>query len=357
MKRRLLSALMCGCMLLSGCASMLERDYVSVTPHTSTTTDEGSSSVLRVETYQELVNSLIYFISSGAETGVIRLYMDADLVAEQLRTARLEVLNKYPLAAYAVQNITFDVETLETFSETDIQLTYRRSKTQISSIVSATGISAVRSELASALKQFSPECVLRISYFDRDETFIRTLIQQVYYAAPDTALEYPQLDVHIYPDSGVQRIVEVLFHYEADPTLLEERAILLEQACIQLTEELPTSGSATDILSAASKAILAQGGYKADGGPTAYHALLDGGADCEGLALAMAAVCQTLDVNCQVARGLLNGEPHFWNVVSTENGWRHLDLSRYHTIGGFYTDDIWRSHNYQWTETALPFCT
>ena len=99
MKKRLLCALLCACLSLSGCASLLSRDYVSVTAHKSTTTDADSSSVLRVETYQELVNSLSYLISSGAEEGVVRLERQTPQAEDDLSAARLEGMQEFPLAA------------------------------------------------------------------------------------------------------------------------------------------------------------------------------------------------------------------------------------------------------------------
>lgn len=357
MKKRLLAALLSGCVALSGCASLLERDYVSVTPHNSTKTDEGTSSVLRVESYQELVNSLIYFISSGAEDGVIRLYMDSSLVEETLRTARVEVLQEYPLGAYAVQNITFESDPLVAFSEVHAAFTYRRTPQQVASIVSATGITAVRNALTAALENYADECVLRITYFDQDADFVRSLVQQAYYTIPNAALEYPEMEINIYPDSGKQRIVEVLFHYETEAVLLSERSVLMEQAAARLAQELPAADSADTRLTAAAKAILNDGGYIPGGGRSAYDALLDGGADDEGLALAMALVCQELDLSCKVARGFLNGESHFWNLVEADDGWRHMDLSRYYSLSGFYTDETWLAGGYLWDETTLPSTT
>lgn len=354
MKKRLLCVLLCAALSLTGCTSMLERDYVSVSPHNSTITDAGSTSALRVENYQELVNSLSYLISVGSENGVIRLYMDADQAEDDLRAARLEVLQEYPLAAYAVENITYETDPVVTFIEARVTFTYCRTQQQIASIVPVTGIAAVRAALTAALTRFSSECVLRISYFDQDGDYIRDLIQQIYYANPATALEYPDMEITVYPNSGKQRIVEIVFQYETDSTLLSERVLLLEQACQRLADQLTASGNVTP--SAAINAVLNAGGHRSDGGSTAYDALLDGGADSEGLALAMAAVCAKLDIPCKTARGLHNGQLHFWNVVSTENGWRHIDLSRQNTVSGFYTDEQWLASGYLWLESSLPFC-
>ncbi len=356
MKKQLLAGLLAGCVAMSGCASMLERDYVSVTPHSSTRTDVGSSSVLRVENYQELVNSLIYFISHASDSGVIRLYMDSGVVEEHLHSARQEILSEYPLAVYALEDISFESDPLVTYVETRVEFSYRRTPQQVTSIVSASGISAVRSVLSDALKEFSRECVMDISYFDQDEAFVRSLIHQAYYAAPATALEFPELDIFIYPDSGRQRIVEVLFHYETDLVQLSQQAELLKQASQNLAESLRSVLPSSETALRAARAVLAEGGYKTDGGPTAYHALLNDGANSEGLSLAMAAVCGELGLPCKVAYGQRSGEPHFWNVVYTEIGWRHIDLSDEESLGGLHTDKQWHDSGYQWEETSLPAC-
>ena len=355
MKKRLLCALLCACLTLSGCASLLSRDYVSVTQHKSTTTDAGSSSVLRVETYQELVNSLSYLVSSGANEGVIRLYMQTPQAEDDLSAARLEVMQEFPLAAYAVENITYEAEPLLTYTEARVGISYQRTQQQIASIVPVTGISAVRAALTGAMSQFSPECVLRITFFDQNEDYVQDLIQQLYYANPDSALEFPEVDVRIYPNSGKQRIVEVDFRYETDSTLLMERTLLLAQACQHITDDLTDDNSISP--SSAAKAVLDAGGYLPEGGSTGYAALLEGGANAEGLALAYASVCGQLGISCKVARGLRDGQAHFWNVVSTESGWRHIDLSLQAPVALFATDAQWESDGYLWLENSLPACS
>lgn len=356
MKKRFSAIILAACIMLSGCASMLERDYVSVSPHSSTKTDVGSSSVLRVENYQELVNSLIYFISTGSDSGMIRLYMDSGTVEEHLHSARQEVLKEYPPAVYAVEDISYESDPLVTYVETTVNFTYRRSQQQVASIQSVSGVSAVRSAVTEALTHFSNECVLNIRYFDQDSEFIRSLIRQAYYAAPATAMEYPAIEINIYPDSGRQRIVEILFQYETELSQLSQRTLLLEQACQHLVQELPLSEVPSNNIMAAAQAILDAGGHDPSGGTSAYHALISGGADHEGLALAMAALCTQMNISCKVAEGLLNGEPHFWNVVHTEDGWRHIDLSRLDTLQGLYTDELWLGSNYLWLESSLPVC-
>ena len=59
-------------LLLSGCTSMLERDYVSSAKHVEYHVDDDPS-VLQAESYQGLVSALLYFVSEHAQTGVVHL--------------------------------------------------------------------------------------------------------------------------------------------------------------------------------------------------------------------------------------------------------------------------------------------
>ena len=147
--RRTLAALTAAAALvLTGCSALLERDYVSVTPHSFAPTAEGDPSVLRADSYQELVNALIYLVNAGAQEGTIRLYLDPEELEGDLESACLEVVQEDPLGAYAVEHIKYRVTSLVTYEEARVSLTYRRTPEQISSIVQATGVTAIRTELA-----------------------------------------------------------------------------------------------------------------------------------------------------------------------------------------------------------------
>ena len=355
--RRTLAVLTAAAVLvLTGCSAMLERSFTSVTPHNSAPTAEGDPSVLRADSYQELVNALIYLVNAGAQEGTIRLYLDPEELEGDLEAACLEVVQEDPLGAYAVEHIKYSVSSLVPYDEARVSLTYRRTPEQIASIVQATGVTAIRTELAAALSAFDSECVLRISYFDGDEDFIRDLAAQAYYSVPVCALGMPQLDIQIYPDSGLQRIVEILLTYPLDSAELSRRARQVELWLEELTAPLADrQGDA--LLPGAARAILAAGTCTPEGGSTAYALMEDGLADSEGFALALAALGERLELSCQVARGTLGDQPHFWNVVRTSDGWRHLDLSA--LAEGtllFYTDQELSQLGYLWDADSLPPC-
>ena len=364
MKRRLLALGLAGALALSGCSSLLDREYVHVSPHNTAPTAEGDPNTLRAESYQELVNILMYFVTMGTETGKLRLYLDSEAVEADLEAACLEVVQEDPLGAYAVEFIKYSVNSLVTYFEAEVQITYRRSREQVASIVSATGVTAIRSELESALASCATERVLRISYFDGDEEFIRDLARQAYCAHPSAALDMPELTVSIYPETGRQRIVEIQLAYHLEPAERERRAGLLSQSLYRMAQalepELDTWGN-DQAAPVVARAVLGAGGYDPEGGATPYHALLAGGADSEGLALAFSALCGELGVPCHLVEGTREDAPWFWNIVSTPQGWRHLDLTQWESLEAegsepLRTDPELKEAGFVWDTAAVPSC-
>lgn len=353
MKKSIVALLLAGTMLLTGCASLLEREFVSVTPHNAAPITDGDPSILRADNYQELVNALLYFITLGMDDGTVRLYTDWDNVEQQLEKACLEVVQEDPLGAYSVEFIKYAVSPLVPYTEAQVQITYRRTREQVASIAAVTGTTAIRTELKEALAAFAPECVLRISYFDRDEAFIRSLASQAFYDSPMSALDIPDLEVSIYPDEGRQRIVELSMTYHLDEDTLRKRRDQLGHAIAEMSRAIPFSGTDTYVRSAA-KTLLANVRYDRDGGSTAWDAVTTGKADSEGIALAFSALCQQIHLPCRVVQGTRDNATHFWNVVSTSQGWRHLDLTQ--DKSPLMLDTQISGQGYDWNRNSTPKC-
>ena len=58
MKKRCLAVLMLALCLLTGCASLLEREYSTAEPHSSKFWESEATDTLRAENYQDIVNDL-----------------------------------------------------------------------------------------------------------------------------------------------------------------------------------------------------------------------------------------------------------------------------------------------------------
>ena len=346
---------MAALMLLStGCSSMLNRDYSSVTVHSATPTAEGDANTMRVQNYQELVNALIYLINQGEESGSIRYSGEEADFKKLMDEACLEVKQEDPLGAYAVDYIKYSVISIVGSYEADVQITYRRTREQVASIVDATGAAAIRSELSRALSSFDTEVVLRISYFEEDEAYIQQLVRQAYLSNPATALDFPDAQVAMYPESGQQRIVEVTLTYHQSLQTLESWRNSLSREAERICQPL-TELTIKEKLDGITGTLQSMGAYSAQGGSTAYDALLGGGGDSQGVALAFSLLCRQVGITCSVVDGQKNGQSHFWNVVQTASGYRHVDLSRAGSVT-YNLDQTMTQQGYVWDTQQVPAC-
>lgn len=369
MKRALIAVLALLLALgLGGCASMLDHNYTVVQPHEDGPTSDGD--VITAETYQQLEDAVIYFIDQGMSYGVVHLSNydpDRGDVEADVDAACLYAVQEYPLGAYAVSYIKPQTSYIVSYYEVSVYISYRRTQDQVKSIVSVTGTSAIREELQDTLRSFGAEAVLRVTYFNEDEEFIRELVRQAYYDTPESALGMPEVTVSLYPGlpegeetaPGGVRIVEIQLSYPEDPELLQKKkeklVSQLSSAAAHLEVKADQAGTRTlfDLLrSTAQYSLRDEDGRRAN---TAYAALVEGRADSEGMALAYQLLCQYTGIECTVVSGTLDGADWYWNIVTLSDGEsRHVDATR---ADGFALQDAeMAEQGYQWDREEFPSC-
>lgn len=60
---------------------------------------------------------------------------------------------------------------------------------------------------------------------------------------------------------------------------------------------------------------------------SAYGALIDGEAVCEGYSKAMALLCNSVGIECIIVTGYGDDIPHMWNMLKYNGNWYHMDLT------------------------------
>ena len=166
MKFRLMILVVFVC-LLTGCASLLEREYSTSEPHSSKFWESEAVGTLRAENYQDVVNDLLLLISQHAETATLRLYNFSDdmTVANTLERATTEILQETPMGAYAVEYITSSSQAQRGYYEIVAQIRYRRTAEQVQAVLNATSPEAIYSLLETALDEGKPELAVRVGYW------------------------------------------------------------------------------------------------------------------------------------------------------------------------------------------------
>lgn len=349
------AALCCAALLAltaSGCSALLNREYASSSVHVEYPVSEDAS-VLQAENYPELVNAFLYLIGEHQDTGVIRLSNYTDDVSTDVEAARREVCTEDPLGAYAVEDLQTVTTRVVSYYEVTVTIQYARSAEEVAAIVPVTGSTAIKQTLSAAMESFSEQCAVRVSYFTGDTAAMEQLARQTYLDTPLAALAEPDIQVTLYPNQGTSRIVEFSLTWPEDTEALDMRRSELESHALTLLERL---GEEADTLTVEQlcAALRETASYVPTGGTTAYDALVRGRANDQGFALALRLLCQLADLEATVAEGTLLDAPHFWLIVYTQEGYRHLDPTAEEPL--YATDDAFHAAGYAWEESRYPDC-
>lgn len=372
MKKRILALLLCLALLpLGGCAAMLERVHVSSTAHVDYAVEEDES-VLRAETYQGLVRSMLYFVDGHKGGGTIRLYNYAGDVEADLAAAR-DAVFQTPVGAYAVGTLSYDSTRILTYYEVKLTITYLHTAREVEAIPEVTGLAGVRQELNRLVSDRQRSAVFLASYFSGDGALVDNLFLQSLYNAP-ALFCYPNgperdlnYEIFLYPETGTRRIVEIRVSWREGILQSEKRVEELEQTVSTLLEANPPEGESHTVEELAAIVRGAHGGLDAGGTQLPIEALTGAPASETGLLLVMEYLCHQCGIEASIAWDEDRGR--CWLIVSTPEGFRHLlSESLYVPEPGedgeeppepvfrLYTDQELRSLGYEWPASLYPVC-
>lgn len=151
------------CLLLCGCASLLERDYSVVEPYANRYWDTGAEDTLRAESYQDLVNSLLMLVEERAEEGTIRCYGEAS-APQQAQAASREVRLESTLGSYLLRRITYSFEAGTGYSTLQVQMTYREDAEDVENIMTLSDSQSLVDLLRLAVREEHEKLTARFSY-------------------------------------------------------------------------------------------------------------------------------------------------------------------------------------------------
>lgn len=366
MKRVIMSAFAAALILcLSGCARMLERDYTYVEKHYEQYVEEPDSSVLVVKNYIGLKSALLYLIEEHAEYGVIRAYDYSGEVSNDFTEVCLSVKQSTPLGAYAVDYISHEKVSIVSYTELHIYITYRRTAEQIKSITSLSA-DTLSEEVGNALREYNEYLVYQLSYFTNDEQYVRSLIEKL---ADDLYFPMrPVFKITLYPESGVQRIIEIEVEYPGGRELFIERAEQLESVRADIISALDPGDNADkqylQILTKLNQRAdydyetqerLMSESFEAGYESGAYGALFDGAAVSQGYAEAFYQLCAQAGLPCIIVSGTRAEQSWYWNMVELEAGWYHVDAASADIEGSserLFMSDEEMAYYCQWSRSA-----
>ena len=367
MMRRAIGALLAAAMLLTacGCSILYEREYTSQRPYQAepavSSENVQAAPVSSITNYSSLKQAVLQLVSERAESAELQFQNYDGNITQDISTACWEVKSSTALGAFAVDYISYDLSRIVSYYQAEIYITYKRSADQIAAVESVYTMSDLAEKLGGALAENRSYLVLEVTVASATADTVREAVAEAYYADPLTCPVMPEVDVGIYPESGVSRIMEITLGYGLDgetlTTLRGELAAAVETMALEVLPQEVSSGempSQRDRLYALCGYVRENCALDEGAGATAWDALVGGAANSEGLAMALMAGCQALDMECAVVRGRLDGVDHVWNMVTVDGQTYHVDASVGEPVFLVGDDTLWGS--YWWDTSSYPAC-
>ncbi len=353
MKKARIALVLAICLLLTGCGFSGEK-YISVTPHREQR-QNSQSEAATAENSLDLIRILEEMIQAGTEKGVIYIAgYPADTVDNGMEAARGYAMNTYPLGAYAVEDITYEVGTNGGLPAMAVDIVYRHSRVEIRRIREIEQMEQAQPLVAEALKKYDASLVMKVGmYFERD---FQQMVRDFAEMNPEIVMEIPQVTAEIY-GTGADRLVELSFAYQTSRDAL--RSMQNRVRPVFEAAELYVSGDAAQFqkYSQLFAFLMERFDYKVETSITPTYSLLHHGVgDSRAFATVYAAMCRRAGLECMVVTGTRSGEPWVWNIVRDNGHYQHVDLLRSSEQGRFREVSDRDMAGYVWDYSAYPEC-
>ena len=354
--KRIVSVVLVVCLFLTGC-SWLDGSYHSVTPHQQQSS--GNDSQIEVaENYLQLRTALENMVTAGEESGVISAAgFRQEQLGDSMEMAVRHIKNSYPIGAYAVEEIHYEVGTIGGTPAVAVEISYIHGKSEIRKIRRAENMEQVRELIAAALTEYDTNLLVYIQdYVPAD---IPQMVEDYAEANPSVVMETPEVTAQIYPEAGRERVLELKFTYQSSRDSLRSMRELVQRVFVSAS--LYVSHDAQDARKLAQLyAFLMErfDNYQIKTSITPAYSLLNHGVgDSAAFAAVYAEMCRRAGVECQVVVGTRSGEPWCWNLVLEDGYYYHVDLLACQDWGGFRCMTDEQMEDYVWDYSAYPVCT
>lgn len=343
------------CLLLTGCGSWMDGAYHSVTPHTNQDIREEQE-ITKVYNYSDICTALEDMVLSAVESGSLSAQSyTMERLTNHMEPAIRHIKTTFPLGAYAVEDITYEVGTSRGSSAVAITITYNHNRSMLPKMRQVNNMAAAEALITTALNRCDSSLVMYV------ENYVSTdylqLIRDYAMTHPAQVMELPQLTENHYPESGTRRVIALQFTYQNS-----KESLLNMQSYVQpvfSSASLYVSGESDQNIKfeMLSSFLAGRNDYTVETSMTPSYSLLRHGVgDSKAFASVYATMCNRVDLNCQVISGTKDGEAWHWNIIQIDENYYHVDLIQNLEEGSFQKRTDAQMSGYVWDYSAYPAC-
>lgn len=356
-------ALLCAA-LMAGCRKLYPDESLSVKEHnapfafretTAAPTETAEPPMPTASNYYELRSVLLSFVTCGVEHGEVFVRSYSGNLEEDLKKLVRYLTEEDPVSAYATDYVNCERMSVDGGWMVSVNTVYRRSAGEIREIQPVRGSEEALSRMLDALRRQESSVTLQVSGYSGGG-FDAQLRQYILYH-PDEVIIEPQISVSVYPDSGLVRVVEVHFVYSEDRETLRGMRTEAEAVLDSAFHYIDYGRTDQQKLRLLFTYLTTRFSYREDENASVYSLLCGGVGSSRTAASVVRLLCEKTGVAATLVEGTLEGNTRYWNVVSTADGFRHVDLHADALSGGpltFRTDE--EMEGYDWDRAACPAC-
>jgi hypothetical protein len=338
----------------TGCGYFDNRSYSSVATHVEQRVSEDDPSILRAETYQQLVSAILCFVQEGTEQGTVRLYQYTGDVESDLDAACKEVTEQEPLGVYALEGITHAYSRIVSYYECTFQLSYSHTPEEIAGVSLASSFVSLREQIQQGMERFATSLAFRTSLLTTEEQ-IRDMVDSYYDRTPQLAFGRPQVEVEYYQGVGAdQWVIEVRFTYDQPTSQAQAQKDYVTTTIRQLALGINVDRDSLWLLFSD---LTDSRQVEEKGSDSVYDYLYSGSGSQEAAALTTLSLCQQLGLDSQLVRGTdLEGNPQVWVALCLDGHWCHLVPDGENREENFLRSDAEMEEEYLWNRDEVHPC-
>lgn len=353
MKPRILALMLAASLMLTGCG-WLDGSYSSVVVHREHRTSSHNDAVSAANK-KELRSAMEDIIEMGTQTAAIKVgqYPEERLTEDVILAVRYAT-STFPIGAYAVDKIDYEIGTSAGEPAVALNITYRRSPAEIQRIRKVRNMDTAESQVKAALYNCDASLVIAVEEYKPVDM---TQVVEDYAAAyPQVVMEVPKVTELIH-GSGNSRVVELSFAYQNSRDDLKNMQTQVKP--VFDSSMLYVSSNAEDHQKYAQlyAFLMERFDYKVETSLTpAYSLLHHGVGDSKAFAQVYAAMCRGKGLECMTVTGTCNAEPRTWNMVKENDRYYHVDLLYCNSVGAYSPRTDAQMEGYVWDYSAYPAC-
>ena len=335
-------------LLLTGCGT--GNDYLSIRPHVEQSPQVSSPTesdpIPIVSNRLELRGAILSFIDNWKEQGTVLIRDYEGDVAQNLSEVMEYATYRHPTGAYAVDYA--DAEILEENGQQSVQVSFvfRRSITEINSIVLVDNNAAAYDKIKEALNSYSTSLTLRIRRY-KEHDFAKDIVDYCM-NHPQSILTIPQYSLKLYPEEGDHRILELHFTYPESKSTMREMQQELETTFHSVITYSQSGSTSLDKVKRLCYYLIRRPNQTLmDEAPPfpVYSLLAENKGHDLSFAMCFRDLCGSLGIQAHIVEGSKNGQTYYWNLLELEDTAFFVDLRRYveqgeKTMTPLYDEDL-----------------